>query len=198
MMSLFSSMLSRFVIAFLLRSKHLLILWLQTPSTVIWEPKKMKSVTVSTFSPSICYEVIGPDAMIFIFIMMRFVFFFLAVFGWLFNWVLSADLFLPFFSSKELVMDREAWRAAIHGVTKSWTWLSNWTEPIYNLYFLLFVLCLCSILTWAGKMNSISQVMGFIARIPVFCKQTVLYQMAWGTCSVISAKANPLQSIGPS
>ena len=169
MISLLSSMLSRFVITFLLRSKHLLILWLQAPSTVIWEPKKMKSVTVSTFSPSICYEVIGPDAMIFIFLMLRFVFF-LAVFGWLFNWVLNAGLFLPFFSSKELVMDREAWRAAIHGVTKSWTWLSNWTEPIYNLYFLLFVLCLCSILTWAGKMNSISQVMGFIARIPVFCK----------------------------
>ena len=53
-MSLLFNMLSRLVIAFLPRSKHLLISWLQPPSTVILEPKKIKSVTVSTFSPSIC------------------------------------------------------------------------------------------------------------------------------------------------
>ena len=57
-------MLSRFVIAFLPRSKHLLISWLQSPSAVILEPKKIKSVTVS---PSICYEVMRPDAMISVF-----------------------------------------------------------------------------------------------------------------------------------
>ena len=56
--------LSRFVIAFLLRSKRFLISWLQSPSTVILEPKKMKSDTVSTFSASICYEMIGLDDMI--------------------------------------------------------------------------------------------------------------------------------------
>ena len=61
-------MLSRFVIAFLPRSKHLLILWLQSPSAVILEPKKKKSVTVSIVSPSICYEVMGPDAMILVFL----------------------------------------------------------------------------------------------------------------------------------
>ena len=55
-MSLMSSMLSRFVIAFLPKSKHLLMPWLQSPSTVILEPKKIKSVTVSTFLPSICHE----------------------------------------------------------------------------------------------------------------------------------------------
>ena len=55
--------LSRFVITFLPRGNHLLISWLQSPSTVILEPKKRKSVTVSTFSPSICHEVVGPDAM---------------------------------------------------------------------------------------------------------------------------------------
>ena len=54
--------LSRFVIAFLPRSKRLFILELQSPSTVILEPKKIKSATVSIFSPSICLEVIGPDA----------------------------------------------------------------------------------------------------------------------------------------
>ena len=59
--------LSRFVIAFLPRSKHLLILWLQSPSTVILEPKKTKSVTVSTFPLSICHEVMGLDAMILVF-----------------------------------------------------------------------------------------------------------------------------------
>ena len=67
MMSLLFGMLSRFVIAFLPRSKHLLILWLHPPSTVTLEPKKVKSATVSTFSPSICHEVIGPEAMILVF-----------------------------------------------------------------------------------------------------------------------------------
>ena len=62
--SLLFNMLSRFVIAFLPRSKHLLISWLQSPSTVILELKKIKSVTVSTVSPSIFYEVMGLDAMI--------------------------------------------------------------------------------------------------------------------------------------
>ena len=58
-MSLLFNMLSRFVIAFLSRSKDLLISWLQSPSVVIWEPKKIKSVTISIFSPSICHEVMG-------------------------------------------------------------------------------------------------------------------------------------------
>ena len=65
-------MLSRFVIAFLPRSKHLLISWLQSPSAVIFEPKKIKSVTVSILSPSICHEVMGPDAMILVFWMLSF------------------------------------------------------------------------------------------------------------------------------
>ena len=66
-MSLLFNMLSRLVIAFLPRSKHLLISWLHSPSAVILEPQKIKSVTVSIVSPSICHEVMGPDAMIFIF-----------------------------------------------------------------------------------------------------------------------------------
>ena len=66
-MSLLFNMLSRFVITFLPRSKCLLISWMQSPSAVILEPKKIKSVTVSIFSPSICREVIGLDAMISIF-----------------------------------------------------------------------------------------------------------------------------------
>ena len=65
--SLLFNMLSRFVIAFLLRSRHLLISWLQSLSAVIWEPKKINSVTISIVSPSICHEVMGPDAMIIIF-----------------------------------------------------------------------------------------------------------------------------------
>jgi len=63
-MSLLFNTLSRFVIAILPRSNHLLISWLQLTSTVILEPKKRKSVTTSTFSPSIYWEVIEPDAMI--------------------------------------------------------------------------------------------------------------------------------------
>src|SRR5574341_198771 len=62
-MSLLFNMLSMLIIAFLPRSKRLLISWLQSPSAVILEPKKIKSVTVSTVSPSICHEVMGPDAM---------------------------------------------------------------------------------------------------------------------------------------
>ena len=66
-MSLLFNMLSRLIIAFLPRSKHLLISWLQSPSAVILEPRKIKSDTVSTVSPSICHEVMGPDAMILVF-----------------------------------------------------------------------------------------------------------------------------------
>ena len=64
---LFFNMLSRLVIAFLPRSKCRLISWLQSPSAVILEPPKTKSVIVSIVSPSICHEVIGPDAMILVF-----------------------------------------------------------------------------------------------------------------------------------
>ena len=66
-MSLLFNMLSRLVIAFLPRSRHLLISWLQSPSAVILEPKKLKSLIVSIVSPAICHEVMGPDAIIFIF-----------------------------------------------------------------------------------------------------------------------------------
>ena len=66
-MSLFFNTLSRLVIAFLPRSKRLLISWLQSLSAVILEPKKIKSVTVSIVFLSICGEVMGPDAMIFVF-----------------------------------------------------------------------------------------------------------------------------------
>ena len=66
-MSLLLNMLSRFIITFLPRSKHLLISWLQSTSAVILEPKKIKFDTVSTVSPSISHQVMGPDAMIFVF-----------------------------------------------------------------------------------------------------------------------------------
>ena len=66
-MFLLFNMLSRLVITFLPRNKHLLISWLQSPSVVILEPRKIKSDTVSTVSPSISYEVMGPDAMILVF-----------------------------------------------------------------------------------------------------------------------------------
>ena len=67
-MSLLFNMLSRLVIAFLFRSRHLLISWLQSPYAVILEPKKkIKSLTISIDSPSVCHEVMGPDAMILVF-----------------------------------------------------------------------------------------------------------------------------------
>ena len=70
--SLLFNMLSRFAIAFLPRSKRLLNSWLQSPSAVILEPPKIKSDTVSTVSPSICHEVMGPDAMILVFWLLSF------------------------------------------------------------------------------------------------------------------------------
>ena len=65
--SLLFNMLSRLVIAFLPRSKHLLISWLHSPSAVILEPKKTRSVTVTIVSPSICHGVMGSDAMILVY-----------------------------------------------------------------------------------------------------------------------------------
>ena len=70
--SLLSNMLSRLLITFLPRSKHLLISWLQSPSAVILEPKKIKSVTVSIVYPSICHEVMWQHAMIIVFWMLSF------------------------------------------------------------------------------------------------------------------------------
>ena len=66
-MSLLLNTLPRFVMAFPPKSKHLLILWLQSLSAVILEPKKIKSVIVFIVSPSVCHEVMGPDAMILVF-----------------------------------------------------------------------------------------------------------------------------------
>ena len=71
-MSLLFNMLSRLVITFLPRSKRLLISWLQSPSAVILEPRKVKSATVSTVSPSIYHEVMGPDVMILVFWILNF------------------------------------------------------------------------------------------------------------------------------
>jgi len=70
--SLLLNMLSRLVIVFLTRSKHLLISWLQSPSAVILEPPKIKFLTVSVVSPSICYEVMGLDAKMLVFWMFEF------------------------------------------------------------------------------------------------------------------------------
>ena len=71
-MSLLFDMISRLVIAFLPRSKSLLISWLQSPSAVILEPKKIKSLTLSIVSPSICHEVMGLDALILVFLNVEF------------------------------------------------------------------------------------------------------------------------------
>ena len=71
-MSLLFNMLSRLIITFLPRNKCLLISWLQSPSAAILELQKIKSVTVSTVYPSICHEMMGPDAMILVFWMLSF------------------------------------------------------------------------------------------------------------------------------
>ena len=72
LMSLLFNMLFRLVMTFLPRSKHLLISWLQSPSAVILEPRKIKFDSDSTVSPSTCHEVMGPEAMILVFWMLSF------------------------------------------------------------------------------------------------------------------------------
>ena len=103
-MSLLFNILSRLVIAFLPRSKCLLISWLQSPSAVILEPPKIKSLTVSIVSPSIWHEVMGTDAMIFIF------------------WVLS---FKPTFSLSSFTFIKRLFSSSLLSA-KGWCYLHIW------------------------------------------------------------------------
>ena len=109
-MSQLFNMLSRLVITFLPKSKHLLISWLQSPSAVILEPKKIKPATVSTVSPSVCHEVMGPDAMILVF------------------WMLS---YKPTFSLSSFTFIKRLFSSSLSAVRgcrlRIWeTWLQSW------------------------------------------------------------------------
>ena len=134
-MSRLFNMLSTFVIAFLSRSKGLLISWLQSPSTVILEPKKIKYVTVSNFAPYNCHEVMGLNAIIVVF--------------WMLNFTPASSLFFylhqEIFSSSSHSAQRRQWHPTpvllpgkshgwrslvgciVHGVAKSRTRLSDFT-----------------------------------------------------------------------
>ena len=116
--SLFFNMLSRFVIAFLPKSKCLLILWLQSPSVVILEPKKMKSHTISIVSPSICHEVMGPDAMILVF------------------WMLSFKPPFPL-SSFTLIFSGETSSPLKNTIWLCWTLVWPWIFSCHTWYLLL-------------------------------------------------------------
>ena len=129
-MSLLFNMLSRLVITFLPRSMCLLISWLQSPFAVILEPRKIKSATISTVSPSICYEVMGLDAMILVFWMLSFKPTFHSPLSTFIKRLFSSSLM-----AESGPMDRGAWWAIVHEVTRSWTWLNNWAcTHMYCLY----------------------------------------------------------------
>ena len=125
-MSLIFNTLSRSSIAFLPRSKHILILWLQSPSAVKLEPKKIKYITASTFLPSVCHEVMRPGAMIFVFQMLSFkAAFSLSSFTLIkrvkhFKAAFSLSSFTPIFSSSLLLAIRVLFHC-ISGVVAIYT-----------------------------------------------------------------------------
>ena len=119
--SLLFNSLSKFLTAFLPRNKCLLISWLQSPSAVILEPRKIKSVSVSTFSPSICHEVMGLNVMILVFWMLNFK----PAFS-LFSWALSSFLL----SDIRVVSSRQrcnrgwdGWMASM--IQRKWAWANT-------------------------------------------------------------------------
>ena len=126
-MSLLFNMLSRLVIAFLPKSKRLLISWLWSPSAVILESKKIKSVTVSIVSPSIYHEMMGPDAMILVF--------------WMFSFKpafsCSSFTFLKrFFSSSSLSVIKVVYsaylRLLIFPLPAPQSWFQLWPHPAWH------------------------------------------------------------------
>ena len=148
-MSLLFNMLSSLVITVLPRSKRLLISWLQSPSAVILEPKKMKSATGSTVSPSICHEVMGPDAMTLVFWMLSFK----PTFS-----LSSFTFYKRFFSFSSLsairvahlhiwgcwYFSRQSWFQFVLHPAQCFSWCTlhiNWISrvTIYNLDVLLFL-----------------------------------------------------------
>ena len=113
------NVLCRFVIAFLPRSNYLLISWLQSPSAVILEPLKIKSVTVSIVSPCICHEMMGPDAMILVF------------------WIMS---FKPTFSlSSFAFIKRLLGCFYILVIVNEWIWTCSYLFKILTLFFFNFL-----------------------------------------------------------
>ena len=136
----------RFVIAFLPKSKCLLILWLQSPSAVILEPKKIKSVTASTFPPSICHEVMGPDTMILGLWMLSFK----PTFS-----LLSFTLIKKLFSSSLLCATRVIWSASVQ-FSHVWLFVTPWTvaHQASTAYLRLLIFHL-AILTPACALSSL-------------------------------------------
>ena len=124
MMSLLFNLLFMFVIVFLPRSKCLLISCLHSPSAMILKPKKIKSVPVFIVSPSICHEVMGPDAMI---LKCRL-------------YVGESDGNPLQYSCPENPIDRGAWRAKGHGVTQSQTQLKQLSIHAHRLHIFIFML----------------------------------------------------------
>ena len=135
-MSLLFNMLSKLVITLFPRSKCLLISWLQSTSAVIWEPRKIKLATVPTVSPSICHEVMGPDALILVFWMLNFKPAFKNPSSMRESWVQSLGWEDPLEKGMATHSSTLAWRIPwreepgrllVHGVAKSRTRLGDFT-----------------------------------------------------------------------
>ena len=172
-------MLSRVVIVFLPRNKCLLISWLQSPSVVILEPKKIKSVTVSIVSPSICHEVMGPDAMIFVFWMLSFKPAFHSPLTFIKRLLSSSSLSaIRVVSSPYSDFSRQSWFQLMLHPTQHFTWCTlhiSWISRVTNPVCCSMSVSNCCFLTCIQVSQEAGKVVWYSHLLKNFPQFVVIY-----------------------